>query len=307
MGYEQYAKGKKTIIFNPTTKVNKEMYDLLISKGVNCKMFDSVNKVKGQTRKDVVDWFVNNDDAVLLNVGVFTTGFSVDDLEVVIYNKKTKSLSLWLQSAGRGSRILKQHHIDAGKVKDKFILLDMGLNIAEHGKWSDVRDWSDFFKEKKWKRKREVDTMSLWECKPCGHFNVSGTFFNQELERVECNNCHAPKPKAKAKKLIKGEFVVLDQPTYPQANKIIEYVKRVGGDGNMVHKIAKNLIVDLFRFHTTAEDFNLRKGRYYERIGQLYRPIYFAVIKDKKLKGKNRKLTTELENVIEKVENLYKC
>ncbi len=306
-GYEQYAKGKKTIIFNPTTKVNKEMYDMLITKGVNCKMFDSVNKVKDQTRQQVTDWFVNTDDAVLLNVGVFTTGFSVDDLEVIIYNKKTKSLALYLQSAGRGSRILKQHHIDAGKVKDKFLFLDMGLNIAEHGKWSDVRDWNDFFIENKWKRKKEIDTLSLWECQPCGHFNVSGTFFNTELERIECNSCHAPKPPAKAKRLIKGEFVVLEQPIYPNANKIISYVKQVGGDGNMVHKIAFNLILDLFRYHTTADDFNNRKGRYYQRIAELYRPVYFAVINDKALKGKNRKLSTQLESIIEKVENIYKC
>ena len=305
-GYEQYAKGKKTIVFNPTTKVNKEMYDMFIKNGVKCKMFDSVNKVKGQTRQDVVKWFMTTDDAVLLNVGVFTTGFSVNDLEVIIYNKKTKSLSLWLQSAGRGSRILKQEHIDAGKTKEKFILLDMGLNIAEHGKWSDVRDWSDFFTENKWKRKREIDTLSLWECKPCGHFNVSGTYFNEELSRIECNNCNEPKPAAKAKKLIKGEFVVLEEPIYPQAIRIIDYVKRVGGDGNMAHKIAKNLIIDLFRYHTTAEDFEARKGKYYGRIGELYRPIYFSILNDKSLKGKNRKLTTEIQDIINKVEKLYK-
>jgi superfamily II DNA or RNA helicase len=304
-GYNKYCIGKKTLIFNPTTKVNKEMFDFFTEKNVPVKMYDSVNKVKGQTRQQVTDWFQNTDDAVLLNVGVFTTGFSVDDLEVIIYNKKTKSLSLFLQSVGRGSRILKQHHIEAGKIKQHFLFLDMGLNISDHGKWSDKRDWEDYFKKNTWKLKREMDLLQMWECKQCGHFNTAGTFFNQELERIECDNCHEPKEDRKNKKFIKGSFVILEEPVYPQAKKLIEYVKRVGGQSSMVFNIAKAQILDLFIFHTDEEDYNQRKALYTQRISTLFRPIYFAVLNDKELTGKKRRLTTELEEIQTKVNKLY--
>jgi len=304
-GYDEYAKGKKTLIFNPTTKVNKEMYKAFKDKGVNCKMYDSVNKVEGQTRKGVTDWFRDTDDAVLLNVGVFTTGFSINDLEVIIYNKKTKSLSLYLQSIGRGSRILKPEQIKAGKVKDKFIMLDMGLNIAEHGKWSDDRDWSSFFVVDKWKKKKEYDILQFWECSHCGAYNESGVLYNQEKEIIECPACHKPKLDTRKRRLIKGEFVVLEEPIHPSASKILKYVKDNNGDANTALKICKNQIVDLFKYHTDARDFVERRGLYYKRIGELYRPIYFSVMKDPFFKGKHRKLTTELESIYTKVEQLY--
>lgn len=299
-GYLEYCKGKKTIIFNPTTKVNKEMFEEFQKSNINCKMFDSVNKIKGQTRKDVVDWFKSNDDAVLLNVGVFTTGFSVNDLECIIYNKKTKSLSLWLQSIGRGSRIVK-----APKIKDKFLVLDMGLNIAEHGKWSDTRNWHEHFILHDWKPKREIDLLRIWECKECGEFNIEGTFFNQELERIECNECHEPKPKREPQKKLSGKFVVLEEPVYPQAKKLVDHAIKVGGDKNMVNTMAKNMIIDLFIFHTSKDDFEQRRSRYINRIAQLYRPVYFSLISTTKLTGKNRRLETELQSIITKLESLY--
>ena len=305
-GYNTYLKGKKTLIFNPTTKVNKEMYDFFTDRGVPVKMYDSVNKVEGQTRKGITDWFKSTDDAVLLNVGVFTTGFSVDDLMGIIYNKKTKSLALYLQSAGRGSRILKDWMIKKGLVKDKFIFLDMGLNIQEHGKWSDDRDWNEHFVINKWKRKKEVDTMQLWDCKHCGYFNVSGTLYDEEREMIVCNNCKKPKPPPKPAKMINGKFVVMEDPIKPNAKKLIEYAKRVNGDGNFVHNLAINIIIDLFRFHTEKQDFLKRKEKYIKRIGELYRPVYFAVMHDHELKGANKALITQLDKIELKVNRLYK-
>jgi superfamily II DNA or RNA helicase len=305
-GYQRYCVGKKTLIFNPTTKVNKEMYDFFIKRGVPVKIYDSVNKIEGQTRGDVTDWFKNTRDAVLLNVGVFTTGFSVDDLEAIIYNKKTKSLSLFLQSAGRGSRVLKDWMIKEGLVKNNFLFLDMGLNIQEHGKWSDFRDWSQYFKINKWERKKEIDTMQMWECKPCGYFNIVGTLYSEDLECIVCNGCGKPKPPPKKKKLISGKFVALNEPVYPNATKMVEYAKRIGADGNFVNRLAIKTILDLFIYHTEKIDYVTRKEKYTKRIGELYRPVYFILLHNKELKSSRKALATQLDKIKDKVENYYK-
>ena len=312
-GYDEFCSaeanggvGKKTIIFNPTTKVNKKMYDVFVEKGIECKLYDSVNPTE-HTRNEITTWFINTPGAVLLNVGVFTTGFSVNDLEAIIYNKKTKSLSLWLQSIGRGSRVLTKEQIARGQVKQNFLVLDLGLNIAEHGRWSDDRDWSEHFVKHKWKLKRDSDLLRMWECEECGHFNLQGEVYSSELDCIICEECKAPrKPRKQKKKYIEGEFVVIEEPIKPQAKKIIEYVKRVGGDQNMVFKIARMQILDLFKYHTPKGDYQLRNSLYMNRISELYRPVYFGCLYDKELKqGANRRLSTELNRIKELVDEYY--
>lgn len=303
-GYLEFAKGKKTIIFNPTTSVNKLMHDFFTDNGIETKMFDSVNKVEGQTRKGITDWFKKTDGGILLNVGVFTTGFSVDDLEVIIYNKKTKSLSLWLQSIGRGSRILKKHHREAGKIKDKFIVLDMGMNIETHGRWSDSRNWQKYFVINPWKQKMASDMMQMWECKSCGFFNIAGTKYCQDLDMIVCDNCNEPKEK-QTPKLIKGVFVLMDKPPIPTAEKIIKYTKLNNEDGNFTHRLAIKMIVDLFIFHTTKEEYIKRKSSYMKRVSQIYRPIYFAIMNDKDLNSSNKTLLNQLSKITKKVEVFY--
>ena len=86
----------------------------------------------------------------------------------------------------------------------------------------------------------------------------------------------------------------MDEPVVPNAKKLVEYALRVGGDGNMVFKMGKSQIIDLFRFYTDKEDFFKNKKRYADRVGELFRPIYFSVVNNKDIKGKNRRLATEL-------------
>ena len=299
--WEVYGKGRKTIVFNPATKTNKVAYDYFVERigEDRVRLFDSVNDNK-YTRKETVDWFKSKKDAVLMNVGVFTTGFDVPELECILFNKKTKSLGLYLQIAGRGSR-------PAPNIgKTSFTFVDMGLNIMEHGTWSKKRDWSDFFVLKDWRRKKATDLLSIWECGRCGFFNPEGTVYNEKLDAICCGGCGEPKTKKKASnRFIKGKFVVMDEPVVPNANKLVEYALRVGGDRNMVFKMGKSQILDLFRFYTDKEDFFKNKKRYMDRVGELFRPIYFAVINRKDIKGKNRRLATELIILWSRIESLY--
>lgn len=77
--------------------------------------------------------FEKGDAMILVNVGIATTGYDYPPTQTVILNKKTKSLALYLQMLGRGSRPYAN--------KPYFNVIDMGSNIIEHGWYDDVREW----------------------------------------------------------------------------------------------------------------------------------------------------------------------
>ncbi len=294
MVLEAYGKreGTKTIIFNPTTKVNKKLYEAFIDAGFGdrVKMYDSVNKSKDEKREDVVSWYKTTKDAILLNVGVFTTGFDVSDIETIIYNKSTMSLGLWLQSCGRGGRV--------AEGKESFMIMDLGLNIRRHGFWSDDRDWSEHFIIHNWEAKKESDVLNVWECDNCGAYNLVGTFYNAELDRIECSECGTPRPKKEGKgNYINGELVEVKKTRLPNAKAIINYATKNGNDANLAFRLLQSDILKLFFEHTEAEHYFFNRDAYIVRIGQLYRPIYFAIIRSN-LKGANKKLDTQINKII---------
>jgi hypothetical protein len=297
--YEKHGKGKKTMIFNSTTQINVKVYDFFESNNVNCQVFDSVNK-SDLSRKQVIDWFKNERDAVLINCNVFTTGFDVTDVETIILNRATQSLSLFLQMVGRGSRITDVIY------KSKFTVIDLGANFAKHDIWSAKRDWMRYFKGGKWKMKQNLDEMQYWRCKKCDYFNLPGTVYNEETERLHCFECGTPKPLPKAKNPRTGELIYLEKPQRPNAKRIIDYVKKIGGNSTTAFKILEEQIVDLFIQHEVDRDwYHKDMARFKIRVADIYRPVYFAIIRDNELTGKRRKYQTQLENMFNKLNERY--
>lgn len=292
-------KGSKIIMFNPTTKVNNIIYKALLEHGYDTdsvKMYDSVNSSK-EDRESIVNWFKNTDGSILLNVGVFTTGFNVPSIDTVIYNKATMSLSLYLQSVGRGGRVYEN--------KESFYIVDLGLNIERHGFWSDARDWSEHFKIHKWKSKKPSDLLQVWECGNCGFYNLNGTFYNEEKEQIECAECGTKKPKKESKpNYINGELVEVKKPRVPTATNIMKYVELVGGDANLAFRLAEKQIIALFYDYTKKIHYFDNRDRYIERVYQIYRPIYFSIIRSS-LKGANKKLDTQVEKIFKKLDKHY--
>ena len=123
--YLEIAKGSKTMIFNSNIEANNEIYELFKLKGLNVRKYDSKS---GGNRKELVSWFKSEPDAILLNVGVFTTGFDCKDVETIIMNRATKSLALYIQMVGRGGRITDKIY------KPHFKFIDMGGNIQRFGR-----------------------------------------------------------------------------------------------------------------------------------------------------------------------------
>ena len=75
---------------------------------------------------------------MLTSVSILTTGFDEPTVESIILNRATRSLTLYFQMIGRGSRIFKD--------RTTFQVIDLGNNIARFGPWSQPVDWQHIFK-----------------------------------------------------------------------------------------------------------------------------------------------------------------
>ena len=133
--YEEIAKGTKTLIFNNGINTSRYVYDLFRKAGYNIQHLD--NKNTASERREILKWFKETPDAILTSVSILTTGFDEPSVETIILNRATRSLTLYFQMIGRGSRYLPH--------KEEFNVIDMGNNIARFGMWDAKVDWQEIF------------------------------------------------------------------------------------------------------------------------------------------------------------------
>lgn len=134
--YEEKAKGRKTLIFNAGINTSIHVYETFTDAGYEIRHLD--NSHTGQQRKEILRWFKMKPDAILTSVGILTTGFDEPTIETIILNRATRSLSLYFQMIGRGSRIIPG--------KSTFDVIDLGNNAARFGLWSSPVDWQKIFR-----------------------------------------------------------------------------------------------------------------------------------------------------------------
>lgn len=135
--YQYHSLGKKTLIFNNGIITSLHVLDSFREAGYkNIRHLDNTNN--NEERKEILKWFKDTPDAILTSVGILTTGFDEPTVETIILNRATKSLTLYFQMIGRGSRKLPN--------KDKFTIIDLGNNAARFGLWTDRIDWQHIFK-----------------------------------------------------------------------------------------------------------------------------------------------------------------
>ena len=134
--YTEKSLGKKTLIFNNGINTSLYVYETFREAGFEIRHLD--NTSSAEERKDILHWFKKTPDAILTSVGILTTGFDEPTVETIILNRATKSLTLYFQMIGRGSRKLPD--------KDKFTVIDLGNNAARFGLWNEPVDWQHIFK-----------------------------------------------------------------------------------------------------------------------------------------------------------------
>ena len=133
--YEEVAQGTKTLIFNSGIISSRVVCEAFQKKGYPVKHLDSTFSDK--ERFETLEWFRNTPDGILTSVSILTTGFDEPSVETIILNRATKSLTLYHQMIGRGSRILPN--------KKRFKIVDLGNNARRFGLWQVPIDWKHVF------------------------------------------------------------------------------------------------------------------------------------------------------------------
>ena len=134
--YEEKAKGTKTLIFNNGINTSKQVYEMFKDAGYEIRHLDNTHSEI--ERREILEWFKTKPDAILSSVSILTTGFDEPTVATIILNRATKSLTLYHQMIGRGSRILSD--------KSAFTVIDLGNNCRRFGLWESYINWQEIFR-----------------------------------------------------------------------------------------------------------------------------------------------------------------
>lgn len=134
--YREKCLGKKTLIFNNGILTSQYVYATFQEAGYDIKHLDHTHS--DRERKEILQWFREKPNAILTSVSILTTGFDEPTVDCIILNRATKSLTLYFQMIGRGSRILPH--------KQEFTVIDLGNNLNRFGLWDAPVDWVDIFR-----------------------------------------------------------------------------------------------------------------------------------------------------------------
>jgi superfamily II DNA or RNA helicase len=151
--YLEHCNGKKAIVFNCNIEHSEKTTQAFKDAGI--ESYSITSKTDPNERKAILKRYKRGEFLVINNCGVLTTGFDEPTIEVVIVNRATMSLPLWLQMCGRGSR--------TSNGKTMFTVLDFGKNHDRHGMWSEDRIWT----LKPPKEKKGEKAPPVKECPQC--------------------------------------------------------------------------------------------------------------------------------------------
>lgn len=223
----------KTLVFSSSISNSLELVDEFRNAGIDVRHLDAT--MSKDSRKETLEWFSRTPKGVLANVGILTTGFDEPSIETIILYRATKSLSLYLQMVGRGSRTT--------DTKNEFNILDFGNNITTHGFWHEVRPWGLTLKEMKEKPKGEAVLKNCSNCEAfipvrmvvcseCGHVDVKEKKKQKfaELELLDPYKLRRRSDKATLEeklelvhgKLVKASYVLHKLTTFKDVERFVD-------------------------------------------------------------------------------------
>lgn len=180
----------KAMIFVASIKHAKEMNERLRAEGFASVEYHSQLENASYELAKFTDLNLAN---ICVSVASLTKGFDCPSVDLVILNRATTSLPLYLQMIGRGSRPV--WSLDGKPTKTHFRVLDYGGNWERHGLYFEDREWDKMWQITKRSKKGEgvapvalcpscesIITASQRICQYCGH---ERPLTEKELEQGE--------------------------------------------------------------------------------------------------------------------------
>ena len=188
--WKKFAQNRSTLIFAVTVAHSKNIVQQFMEAGIPAKHCDA--DTPDDLRNDIIFELENDKIKIICNVGIYGTGVDIPSLGCVMMARPTKSVNLYLQQAGRGTR-----KVDG---KNDFILLDFAGNVFRHGFINEEREVNLDGLNLKKENKEKVRT-----CKQC--------FAVFDPKEKKCPLCDfVPLPEVVKKiKTIHGDLASIDE------------------------------------------------------------------------------------------------
>lgn len=130
--YRRLCPGRRAIVFDVSVDTARRRAEAFRAAGFSAHCVDG--ELAREVRSDIINGFRRGDIKVLTSCDLVSEGFDLPAIEVGICLRPTRSLSLWIQQAGR---ILRPY-----EGKTHAILLDHARNIELHGLPNEQREWT---------------------------------------------------------------------------------------------------------------------------------------------------------------------
>lgn len=127
--YVKYASGRQGIFFCVDVQHAVDLSEMFNEIGIKCKPVVGDEDITPERKQTIKD-FKEGRLQVLTNCQILTTGFDYPELGVIGNAAPTKSLTKYMQSVGRGTRLKNKEYID--KFGQNCIILDFVDNTSRH-------------------------------------------------------------------------------------------------------------------------------------------------------------------------------
>lgn len=237
--YQKYAKGQQAIFFG----VNRRHATITAARfrqaGIRAVYLGGDSSDSDRIR--VIGEFRRGEVSVICNCDLISEGFDVPECSCVIQGRPTKSLTIYLQQAGRALRYIE------GKTA---IILDLAGNYKEHSLPDTPRNWSLAGRPKKTKREQsQTPNLAICEgcfavidsaamvCPHCGHKRVQQA--KEAMKERKVSELQAVNSDIPAETVIVKKTRILGKEMTISPKGALRMVHVFGGDEEKLKEVAR--------------------------------------------------------------------
>lgn len=163
--YYEHCAGMSGLCFAVNIEHSNKIVRQYLERGVPCAHVDA--NTDSKVRRKLFDDLRAKKILVLVNVGIATEGTDIPNVDFVQLARPTKSLSLYLQMIGRGTRVLSDAIKDSNTDEERFAAVAMSTKpycyvldnaglFKEHGLPDRDFDWQTHFIGREKKKKKAI-------------------------------------------------------------------------------------------------------------------------------------------------------